>query len=534
MPANQSAAARSAKHRLQADRLELKECMERVVKTLKQESNWCCCPVLERQYIREGRMKGDLQDVPAAPATTQLALPAPEAQAALTEDPGAGSGSTSKGGAPAKTLSALSTTPWQKNITSMSLAPVWAMKMAPGQIQPAICSVGNFRMLGRALHRELTLEIVEFFCQISADFTLAKSLRNDKAFVDWLIERGQTCGGSERAIVLRTDMAWQKQGVYVIEHVDGELVATHRFANVSATIPWSVGDLGPLPTEVTINYSDARACIISEDGRATRTLSQFVKTVSQSDLHTPPPKRCRTTPRHALALENGQPSVGNGSSMGGADSSSRATGSTETPSSATAGEASSRDEDRLELPAALAETGNDAETHAEDVARSIEAVHEHLAVGPAAAQLQHDIDEEDAFEPRDRLGDHLCIAVATLCNYALRYWVGSSENQASACWCSSLLVAFATSSRHAKRLSAFGHFDITRMQSLALSSRVVKCTTPELSFMAMKVAPVPSSHVFFRRKQGSQRHSTSADLHPHAYTRKTPVALRQQCALAIA
>eukprot|EP00971_Amphidinium_carterae_P227457 4511402-Amphidinium_carterae.1 len=64
-------------------------------------------------------------------------------------------------------MSSLSSTPWQKNITTVSSAPVYAMKMALGQVQPAVCTTGNFRALGRSLHRELTL-VIEFICQVSS------------------------------------------------------------------------------------------------------------------------------------------------------------------------------------------------------------------------------------------------------------------------------------------------------------------------------------------------------------------------------
>eukprot|EP00971_Amphidinium_carterae_P109861 2176312-Amphidinium_carterae.1 len=266
MPAT-TAAERSAKHRRQADRLELKECMERVTKALKSELNWGCCPAIEKQLIRENRMKGGVHDIPATPAPPPaLALPGPDLYAA---DGGEADTDKHKPAAAPKSMSSLSSTPWQKNITTVSAAPVYAMKMALGQVQPAVCTTGNFRGLGRSLHRELTLEIIEFYCQISPDFILGKSLRNDQAFVHWLIERGQECGGGERAVVLKNPMGWETQGVYKLTVADGELVATHRYSKAEGIVPWDCEQNGPYPSEVAINYSDARACVIAENGKLT-------------------------------------------------------------------------------------------------------------------------------------------------------------------------------------------------------------------------------------------------------------------------
>mmetsp|Transcript_21726 Transcript_21726/g.49432 ORF Transcript_21726/g.49432 Transcript_21726/m.49432 type:complete len:396 (-) Transcript_21726:59-1246(-) len=389
-----TAAERSAKHRRQAERCELRECMERVVKTRRQESNWSACPALEKQFIREGRMKGELMDVPATLAGALLAITAPELGG---EEAGTLHGKASSMAAMPKSVSALTSSPWQKNNTALNTAPVWAMKLALGQISPAICSPANFRSLGRGFFRDLTLEVVEFYCQVSADFNLGKGLRNDKDFVAWLIERGQCCGGSERTLVLKNPMAWETQGVYAIEVVGNTLLATHRFSKVQASIPWVVAENGPFPSEVAINYSDARACVISDDGKTTRTLAQFVQ--AGSEYQTPPPKRCRLSPKQMLSLENGQVALRDGCSLGLMGSLSAGSGSTRTPASE-ALEQGTGDEE-VPLPgAALAERVDNTETPAAEVnAESVEPDADRQAELLAEAMKRADEVDEDGFAP---------------------------------------------------------------------------------------------------------------------------------------
>eukprot|EP00971_Amphidinium_carterae_P255866 5080231-Amphidinium_carterae.1 len=98
--------------------------MERVVKTRRQESNWSACPALEKQFIREGRMKGELMDVPATLAGALLAITAPELGG---EEAGTLHGKASSMAAMPKSVSALTSSPWQKNNTALNTAPVWAM-----------------------------------------------------------------------------------------------------------------------------------------------------------------------------------------------------------------------------------------------------------------------------------------------------------------------------------------------------------------------------------------------------------------------